>query len=157
MSGAADRETLAAALRVARDQQWDIGHASALLLSLAHGSEVAAGGDVDQQRRWAQAAYLAERVKGHVASLDKALEDAEGGAEPGGPAALAVSAESPTDAAPTAGDVQSATYALTGIMAGIRRINESDLGRIDRQELRNEVACLVEAGEVILKGLRERF
>ena len=81
---AAGRETLAAAVRAARDQQWDIGHASALLLSLAHGSEVASGGDVDQQRRWAQAAYLAERLKGHVASLDKALEDAEGLAEAGG-------------------------------------------------------------------------
>ena len=68
-----------------------------------------------------------------------------------------IAADKPLDDNPTLGEFQSVTYALTGIMSAIRRINESDLGRIDRQELRNEVACLVEAGEYILKGVRDRF
>lgn len=66
-------------------------------------------------------------------------------------------ADKPLDDKPTLGEFETVAYALTGIMSAIRRINESDLGHIDRQELRNEVACLVEAGEYILKGVRDRF
>lgn len=66
-------------------------------------------------------------------------------------------ADKPLDDKPTLGEFETVTYALTGIVSAIHRVNEDDDSRIDRREVRNEIACLVAAGEYILKGVRDRF
>jgi len=70
------REALQSAERAARDQQFNIGHAAALLVLLAQAGP-STEADAEMARRWLHVEYLAEAIAGHVAGLTVALDGVE--------------------------------------------------------------------------------
>ncbi len=73
---------LMAAEESARDQQFNIGHAAALLTTLAReAGEACVGGKVDSRKMqgsWLRVEYLARQLKAHVSDLDRSLAEVEG-------------------------------------------------------------------------------
>ena len=76
------REILVDAERTSRDQQYNIGHAAALLTTMAREAGSACiGRKVDslaQQALWLRVEYLAAQIESHVAELDQGLAGVEG-------------------------------------------------------------------------------
>ena len=75
------RDTLIAAEEASRDQQFTIGHAAALLTTLAREAGEACVGRKDDggmHAQWLRVEYLARQLKAHVSDLDRSLAAVEG-------------------------------------------------------------------------------
>ncbi|WP_295142765.1 hypothetical protein [uncultured Reyranella sp.] len=75
------RDTLIAAEEASRDQQFNIGHAAALLTTLAREAGEACVGRKDDggmHAQWLRVEYLARQLKAHVSDLDRSLAAVEG-------------------------------------------------------------------------------
>lgn len=74
------RTTLIAAEDASRDQQFNIGHAAALLTTLAREAGEACVGRKDDgamHGQWLRVEYLARQLKAHVSDLDRGLNQVE--------------------------------------------------------------------------------
>ena len=75
------RDTLISAEEASRDQQFNIGHAAALLTTLAREAGEACVGRKDDggmHGQWLRVEYLARQIKAHVSDLDRSLAEVEG-------------------------------------------------------------------------------
>jgi len=76
------REKLQVAEQVSRDQQYNIGHAAALLATMAREAGIKCigrrGGDLDMEARWLRVEYLAGLIEGHADALGGGLDKLDG-------------------------------------------------------------------------------